>query len=65
MSIDIPLYFIVKPILWVTKFFADEKAVLACKGYGDDWEFYTGLHWDEDKNNDLCYYEDFRLWIGF
>lgn len=38
-----------------------------CKGYGDDYELYTGLYWAEDKDIDFfdtCY-EDFRLWINF
>lgn len=63
MKIDIRLYFFIKPILRFTKFFTDEKAVLVCKGYGDDWEYYTGLHWEEDNNNDLSFYGDFRFWI--
>ena len=41
---------IVKPILWLTNFFSDNIVVVVCKGYGDDWDYYTGLYWDEDKD---------------
>ena len=55
---------LVKPMLWFSKFFKDETAVLACKGYGDDWEYYTGLYWDEDYDIDVNWYTDYELWVN-
>ena len=54
-------------ILWITQFFGDRYFMLVCKGYGEDYELYTGLDWGEDKNLDFIgdkSYEDFRLWIN-
>lgn len=66
MSIEISIFKnIAKPLIWLTKFFNDNKAVVVCKGYGDDWSYYTGLYWDEDKDNDFSEYEDFKLWLNF
>jgi hypothetical protein len=56
---------IVKPLLWLTKFFNDKQAIVVCRGYGDDWDYYTGLYWDEDKDNDFGEYNDFKLWLNF
>ena len=56
---------IIKPLLWFTHFFSDNNLVLVCKGYGDDYEMYTGLYWQDDKSIDFsekCY-EDFQLWL--
>jgi hypothetical protein len=40
--------------------------LLVCKGYGEDYELFTELYWDEDKeldfNNDTQY-QDFRIWL--
>ncbi len=55
---------LIKPILWFTQFFRDEAIVLVCKGYGDDWDYYTGLYWGEDKDIDVHWYEDYRVWIN-
>jgi hypothetical protein len=64
MKIDIPVSKrVIKPLLWLTKFFKDENAVLVCKGYGDDWNYYTGLYWDEDKDAEFNEYEYYRLWV--
>jgi hypothetical protein len=66
MNIDIPiLKIIIKPVLWLTKFFNDDAVVLVCRGYGDDWEYYTGLYWDEDNDANFNEYKDFRLWLKF
>ena len=66
MKIDVSVFNgIVKPLLWLTKFFNDEKAVVVCKGYGDDWDYYTGLYWEEDKSINLRDYNNFRLWLNF
>ena len=56
---------IVKPVLWFSQFVEERYFVVVCKGYGDDWEEYTGLDWKEDKNLELCWYEDYRVWINF
>lgn len=64
LDIFVPKIF-VKPMLWLTQFFHDRNAVLVCKGYGDDWEYYTGLYWDEDKDLEVQWYEDYRVWINF
>jgi hypothetical protein len=66
MKIDVAIFRIIfRPLLWLTKFFNDEKAVVVCKGYGDDWNYYTGLCWEEDKNIDFSEYSNFRLWLNF
>lgn len=66
MSLKIPK-FLVKPVLFITNFFNDNKIILVCKGYNEDYENYIGLYWDEDKDMDLSdnVYEDFRIWIFF
>ncbi len=53
--------------LWFTSFLSERHLVLVCKGYDGDYEFYTGLDWDEDKDLDFRRdesYEDFRLWFN-
>lgn len=65
-DVIIPRLF-VKSLLWLTQFFEDKNLLVVCKGYGDDYELYTGLYWTEDKDINFferCY-EDFRLWINF
>lgn len=57
--------FMVKPVLWLTKFFNDNKVVLVCKGYDEDWDFYTGLYWGEDKDCVFSEYDDYRIWLDF
>ena len=65
MNIEIQLPIkLVKVLMWISQFFRDERFVVVCKGYNDDWEMYTSLDWVEDKKNDLTYYEDFKLWIN-
>ncbi len=53
------------PVLWLSHFFNDNNFVLVCMGYDDDWENYTGLYWEEDKNNDFTDYENFQVWLKF
>ena len=66
MRLEIPIFKnIVKPLIWLTNFFSDNKAVVVCKGYGDDWDYYTGLYWAEDKDNDFTEYDNFQLWLNF
>lgn len=66
MSIEISIpKILVKPVLWFTGFFSDQKFVLVCKGYNDDWNYYTGLYWCEDKDMDVNWYEAYQLWINY
>lgn len=62
-EIFIPRIF-AKSTLWLTQFFHEKNVVLVCKGYGDDWEYYTGLYWEEDKEIYVWWYEDYRIWIN-
>ena len=64
MKVNIPRI-LVKGVLIFTKYFDDNKMVLVCKGYNDDYVNYTGLYWDEDRDMDVRdgEYEDFQLWI--
>jgi hypothetical protein len=64
MTLKIPGYF-AKPVLYLTNFFNDNKVILVCKGYDNDFDNYTGLYWDEDKDTDFScdIYEDFQIWI--
>jgi hypothetical protein len=40
--------------------------LLVCKGYSEDYELFTELYWDEDKELDFnsdTQYQDFRIWL--
>ena len=66
-EIQIPR-FLAKFVLWFSQFFAERILVLVCKGYGNDYKYYTGLCWDEDHHLDFINddsYWDFRLWLNF
>lgn len=55
-----------KPILFTLNLFHCKKVLLVCKGYGDDFEYYTELSWEEDKELNLFNdktYQDFRVWF--
>jgi hypothetical protein len=57
---------VAKPILFMTNLFPCKKIMLVCKGYGEDYEFYTELCWKEDKELDFINdktYQDFKLWF--
>jgi len=65
MRLEISIYKVfAKPLLWITKFFNDNRAVVVCNGYGEDWDFYTGLYWDDDKNANLGDYQNYKLWLN-
>ena len=65
MDIEISILNIfVKPLLWFSKYFNDNNLVLVCKGYGDDWENFTGLYWNEDKYISIGDYNNYKLWIN-
>ena len=58
--------FLAKPILFLIKVFNIKRVILVCKGYGDDYELYTELCWEEDKDLDLFrdkVYQNFKLWF--
>ncbi|MGX7687433.1 hypothetical protein ACWA1C_09740 [Flectobacillus roseus] len=43
-----------------------KKVLLVCKGYGEDYELFTELTWEDDRDLNLkndTQYEDFRIWI--
>ena len=54
----------VRLFLRLTALFSRESLLVVYKGYDDDWEYYIGLYWDEDKNLDVEWYEDYQLWIS-
>ncbi len=57
---------LVKPILILFNILGIQKIILVCKGYGEDYELFTGLSWEEDKELDFVndtQYEDFRIWL--
>ena len=66
MKINISKYF-VSFFLFLSKSFPEDKFLVVCKGYGDDYELFTGLHWEEDKDLDFIQdeqYSDFQLWLN-
>lgn len=67
MHLELPvprIRFIIKFILWLLHFFNENKIILVCKGYDNDWKYYTGLYWKDDKDNYFIDYEDFTIWVG-
>lgn len=43
-----------------------KKILVVCKGYNEDYENFTELDWEEDKDldfNDKKTYPQFQLWI--
>lgn len=57
---------LVKPILFLLKMIRYQKIVLVCKGYGEDYELYTELSWEEDSELEFkndTQYQDFRIWL--
>lgn len=55
----------VKPILFLLNILNCQKMLIVCKGYGEDYESYTELCWEEDKELDFkndIQYQDFRIW---
>ena len=42
------------------------RILVVCKGYGEDYENFTELVWEDDKNLDFYdkeTYPEFQLWI--
>lgn len=56
--------FSVKLFLWLSHFFNDNNFVVVCKGYNDDWYYYTGLYWNEDKHLEPGWYKDYQIWLS-
>lgn len=65
MQININKHF-VKPILYLSHFISSNVILVVCKGYGDDYKYYTELYWNEDKeisfSKDSQYY-DYQIWL--
>lgn len=56
--------FSVKLFLWLSHFFNDNNFVVVCKGYDEDWDYYTGLYWCEDKYLKPSWYADYQIWLS-
>ena len=55
--------FFAKLILWLNPFHC---ALVMCKGYSEDYENFTELVWEDDKNlnfYDRKTYPEFQLWF--
>lgn len=54
---------IAKVFVFLSKVF-NYRFCVACKGYSDDAENYTGLDWDNDKDMDYSdkIYTNFEIW---
>lgn len=66
MKINISKY-LVSFFIFLSKSFPEDKFLVVCKGYGYDYELFTGLHWEEDKDLDFIHdkqYSDFQLWLN-
>lgn len=61
---EIPLSpFLAKIILRLNPFYC---ALVMCKGYNEDYENFTELVWEDDKNLDFYNretYPEFQLWL--
>lgn len=62
-TLNIPA-FSVKLFLWLSQFFNDNNFIVVCKGYDDDWDYYTGLYWNEDKNLETRWCKDYQIWLS-
>ena len=63
LTLKIPA-FSVKSFLWLSHFFSDNNFVVVCKGYDDDYDYYTGLYWNEDKDLEIKCYDDYQIWLS-
>ncbi len=55
---------IAKLILWINPF--TRRALVMCRGYGDDDTSFTELVWPDDRNLDFfnkADYPEFQLWV--
>jgi hypothetical protein len=55
--------FVAKLILRLNPF---NRILVVCKGYNDDYENFTELIWEDDKDLDFCdreAYPEFQLWL--
>jgi hypothetical protein len=66
MEIKINKYF-VRLLLYLSNFLPQNMVLVVCKGYGEDYELFTQLNWEEDNELDFVgdnNYKDFQLWIS-
>ena len=59
--------FVVRFLLFLSQFFPENKFLVVCKGYGEDYELFTQLNWDEDKEFDFIkdtQYCNYQLWVS-
>jgi hypothetical protein len=57
---------IVKYLLYVSQFLPENKFLVVCKGYGEDYDLFTQLNWQEDNELDFVndtQYSNYQLWI--
>jgi len=52
IALNIPA-FSMKLFMWLFQFFRDNNFVVVCKGYGNDWDYCTGLYWNDDKDLEI------------
>ena len=38
--------------------------MVVCKGYDNDYDYYTGLYWNEDKDLEIKCFEDYQIWLS-
>lgn len=65
MAIKIPKVF-VKLFLFIIQNINDNHIALVCKGYNEEYDNYTALYWNDDKDLDLKdeTYRDFQIWLS-
>lgn len=66
MEIKINKY-CVRFLLYILRLLPENKILVVCKGYGEDYELFTQLNWEEDNDLDFVsdnQYCDFQLWIS-
>ena len=64
MSIAIKLpRFTVRFFLKTLGILSRPNIIIVCKGYGEDWEYYTELGWDEGEDLEVESYEDYQIWV--
>lgn len=52
---------------WILRYNPFKRVLVMCLGYGEDYELFTELCWDEDADLDFWdreRYTEFQLWVG-
>lgn len=62
IAIKIPP-FSVRLFLRFLSFSRSSNFLIVCKGYGEDWENYTEVGWDEEKDLDVGLYKNYQIWL--